>query len=202
MFQDGFAIPDKGFRSRQCVLGWTWPGRSRATFFGGTDDEAIGAVPPCELALRQHWAKLHGVESRDGRGSGSSGSGGSGHMKRLLIFAVLFPPLALVVFNAPDMITRHDFRLMDSSSFQMVYAIAVIPALLLAWVDWALSAKPTRLRVMGTAGTAALAAVLIVRFLSGGSDELWPVLMVGLVGGVPAAVCSWLSDKSMRSANA
>ena len=123
-------------------------------------------------------------------------------MKRFLIFGALFPPLALVIFNAPDMIARHDFRLMDSSSFQMVYAIAVIPALLLAWVDWALSAKPTRLRVVGTAVTAALAAVLIVRFMSGGSDELWPVLMVGLVGGAPAAVCSWLSDKSMRSVNA
>jgi hypothetical protein len=24
-------------------------------------------------------------------------------------------------------------------------------------------------------------------------------LMIGLIGGVPAAVCSWLSDKSMRS---
>jgi hypothetical protein len=112
-------------------------------------------------------------------------------MKRFLIFAALFPPLALVVFTAPDGFKN----LLDW--MVMAYAIAVIPALLLAWVDWALSAKP--LRLMGTAVTAALAAVLIVRFMSGGSDELWPVLMVGLVGGVPAAVCSWLSDKSMRS---
>jgi len=123
-------------------------------------------------------------------------------MKRFLIFGALFPPLALVIFNAPDVITRHDFKLLDSSSFQMAYAIAVIPALLLAWVDWALSAKPTRLRVVGTAATAALTSVLIVRFMSGVSDDLWLVLMVGLVGGVPAAVCSWLSDKSMRSQNA
>src|SRR3954453_8775061 len=120
-------------------------------------------------------------------------------MKRFLIFAVLFPPLALVIFNAPNIIAHHDFRLMESSYFQMAYAIAVIPALLLAWVDRALSAKPVRLRVVGTAVTAALAAVLIVRFLSGGSDDFWPFLMVGLVGGVPAALCSWLSDKSMRS---
>ena len=121
-------------------------------------------------------------------------------MKRFLIFGALFPPLALVIFNAPDVITRHDFKLLDSSSFQMAYAIAVILALLLAWVDWALSAN--RLRVVGTAATAALTSVLIVRFMSGVSDDLWPVLMVGLVGGVPAAVCSWLSDKSMRSQNA
>jgi hypothetical protein len=105
----------------------------------------------------------------------------------------------LVIFNAPDVIMHHDFKLLDSSSFQMAYAIAVIPALLLAWVDRALSAN--RLRVVGTAVTAAIAAVLIVLFMSGGSDELWPVLMVGLVGGVPAAVCSWLSD-TMRSVTA
>ena len=117
-------------------------------------------------------------------------------MKRFLIFTVLFPPLALVVFTAPDGFKN----LLDW--MVMAYAIAVIPALLLAWVDWALSAKPTRLRVLGTAVTAALAAVLIVLFMSGGSDELWPVLMVGLVGGVPAALCSWLSDQSMRSQNA
>jgi hypothetical protein len=115
-------------------------------------------------------------------------------VKRFLIFAALFPPLALVMFNAPDVIMLHDFKLLDISSFQMVYAIAVIPALLLAWVDWALSAKP--LRVMGTAVTAALAAVLIVRFMSGGSDELWPVVMVGLVGGVPAAMCSLVVAKA------
>lgn len=110
-----------------------------------------------------------------------------GGMKRFLIFPALFPPLALVVFTAPDGFKN----LLDW--MVMAYAIAIIPALLLAWVDWALSAKP--LRVMGTAVTAALAAVLIVLFMSGGSDELWPVLMVVLVGGVPAAACSWLSDK-------
>jgi len=115
-------------------------------------------------------------------------------MKRFLIFGALFPPLALVVFTAPDGFKN----LLDW--MVMAYAIAVIPALLLAWVDWALSAN--RLRVVGTAATAALTSVLIVRFMSGVSDDLWPFLMVGLVGGVPAAVCSWLSDKSMRSQNA
>lgn len=117
-------------------------------------------------------------------------------MKRFLIFGALFPPLALVVFTAPDGFKNLLDWMVEA------YAIAVIPALLLAWVDWALSAKPTRLRVVGTAATAALTSVLIVRFMSGVSDDLWPFLMVGLVGGVPAAVCSWLSDKSMRSQNA
>ena len=112
-------------------------------------------------------------------------------MKRFLIFGALFPPLALVVFTAPDGFKHILDWLVEA------YAIGIIPALLLAWVDWALSAKP--FRVMGTAVTAALTSVLVVRFISGGSDDFWPVLMVGLVGGMPAAVCSWLSDKSIRS---
>jgi len=82
----------------------------------------------------------------------------------LFIFTVLFPPLALVVFTAPDGFKN----LLDW--MVMAYAIAVIPALLLAWVDWALSAN--RLRVVGTVATAALTSVLIVRFMSGVSDDL------------------------------
>lgn len=114
-----------------------------------------------------------------------------GGMKRFVIFSALFPPLTLVVFTAPDGFKNLLNWLVEA------YAIAVIPALLLAWVDWALSAKP--LRVMGTAVTAALPAVLIVRFMSGGTDEFWPVLMVGLVGGIPAAVCSLLSGERTPS---
>ncbi|MGM4927367.1 hypothetical protein [Tardiphaga sp. 619_E2_N8_5] len=117
-----------------------------------------------------------------------------GGMKRFLIFPALFPPLALVVFTAPDGFKN----LLDWMVAS--YAIAVIPALLLAWVDWMLSAKP--LRVMGTAVTAALPAVLIMLFMWGGSNDLWPILMVGLVGGLPAAVCSWLSDGRTLSMNA
>jgi hypothetical protein len=113
-------------------------------------------------------------------------------MKRFLIFAVLFPPLALIVFTAPEGFKNVLDWIVGA------YAIALIPALLLAWVDWAFSAKP--FRVMKTAVTAALAAVLIVRVMLGAADELWPALMVGLVAGVPAAVCSSLSD--IRSGNA
>jgi hypothetical protein len=114
-------------------------------------------------------------------------------MKRLLIFTIAFPPLALVVFDAPDMIAGR-FGLMDFSTLQMAYAIAVIPAWLLAAVDWALSAKPTYIRVLGTAGAAALAGDSIALFLWGEVHEFFPVLMAGLVGAIPAAVCSWLSN--------
>jgi branched-subunit amino acid transport protein len=56
-------------------------------------------------------------------------------MKRFLIFAVLFPPLALVIFNAPDVIMHHDLKLLDLLTLSLAYTIAVIPASILAWVD-------------------------------------------------------------------
>jgi hypothetical protein len=56
-------------------------------------------------------------------------------MKRFLIFLLLFPPLALIIFNAPDVIMHHDFRLLDFLTLSLAYPFAVIPALILAWVD-------------------------------------------------------------------
>ena len=114
-------------------------------------------------------------------------------MKRFLIFTVLFPPIALLVFNAPDVIARHDFRLLDLTTFGLAYGIAMIPAWLSAAVDWALSAKPTWLRVAGTAVVVAAIADSLALFMWGFFAGIWPVLMAGLVGAIPAAVCSWLS---------
>ena len=56
-------------------------------------------------------------------------------MKRFLIFGALFPPLALVIFNAPDVVMRHDFKLLDLVTLGMAYTIAIIPALLVAAID-------------------------------------------------------------------
>lgn len=117
-------------------------------------------------------------------------------MKRFLIFPALFPPLALVIFNAPDVIMRHDFQLLDLTTLGMAYTIAIIPALILAVVD-------RKFRSLeGTTIAGALMTGSIALFLWGGFRELFPALMAMLLGGGPAAVCSWLSDKSMRSQNA
>jgi hypothetical protein len=116
---------------------------------------------------------------------------GHGGMKRFLIFAVLFPPLALVVFNAPDVIMHHDFRLLDLVTLALTYTLTVIPALILAWVDRAFHSLGT---TIAGAAIAYLAALIIgFPFLDYGAT-----LMIGLVGAVPAAMCSWLSDKAMR----
>jgi hypothetical protein len=108
-------------------------------------------------------------------------------MKRFLIFTVLFPPLALIIFNAPDVIMRHNFGLLNLVTLGLTYTFAVIPALILAWVDQAFH------NLAGT--TIAGAAIAYLAALSIGFPFLdyGATLMIGLVGGVPAAVCSLLS---------
>jgi uncharacterized membrane protein len=116
-------------------------------------------------------------------------------MKRFLIFAVLFPPLALVIFNAPDVVMHHDFRLLDLVTFGLTYTFAVVPALILAWVD-------QKFRIVGTMIAGAAIAYLAAFSIGFPFLDYRATLMIGLIGTIPAAVCSWLSDRSMRSRNA
>jgi hypothetical protein len=114
-------------------------------------------------------------------------------MKRFLVFAALFPPLALVVFNAPDVVMHRDFKLLDFTTLGLSYAIAIIPALILAAVDskWR--------SLQGTTIAGALMSGSIAFFLWDGFRELFPALMAFLLGGVPAAVCSWLSKEQIAA---
>jgi hypothetical protein len=116
-------------------------------------------------------------------------------MKRFLVFAVFFPPLALVIFNAPDVIMHRDFKLLDSGTLIAAYTLMIIPALILAWVDRAFH----RLGTVIAGAAIAYLGVLIIGFPF---SDRFAALMIGLIGAVPTAVCSWLSDKSMRSVDA
>jgi hypothetical protein len=107
-------------------------------------------------------------------------------MKRFLIFTVLFPPLALAVFTAPDTF-KHYLDWLD-----MAYMLAMIPAWFMAGLDWMLSAKPAYLRVAGTAVAGAVITGAVALFMWGFFVDFWPLLMAGLVGAIPAAVCSWV----------
>jgi hypothetical protein len=110
-------------------------------------------------------------------------------MKRFLIFSILVPPLALVIFNAPDVVMHHDFKLLDLMTFGLTYTILIIPAWLLAIVDWKFRSFAGT--TIAGAAIAYLAALIIgFPFLDSGST-----LMIGLIGAIPAAVCSWLSNK-------
>lgn len=82
---------------------------------------------------------------------------------------------------------------MDLTALQMAYAIAVVPAWLLAAFDfWQRRLWATTI----AGGSLGYAAAFCVGFPF---SDPFAVLMVGLVGAIPAAVCSWLSGMTKHS---
>ena len=116
-----------------------------------------------------------------------------GGMIRLLTFAAVFPPGAMLVFMSPDMVSKGIPPSDDSLAWLIAsYPIAIIPALLMAAVDRALAKQP--LRLAKTTAVGGLMSASVALFLWSGHADLWSVAMAFLVGASPAAVCSWLSN--------
>ncbi len=112
---------------------------------------------------------------------------------RFLIFTVLFPPLVPLVYIAADPVLLRDPPGFGFLMWLMGYAyvLALIPAWLTAGVDGVLSSKPLYLRLIVVMPVAAVLAELVARSL--GQPYLdWTTAMMG---AIPAAVCSLLSDK-------
>ena len=139
-------------------------------------------------------------------------------MKRFLIFVCLFPGTALAVLIASVSIGAGAFP--DKPMAVMLagwgYVVGVIPALICAVADLLL--RKTRIpAVIGTAlvgyGLATLVALaifdrtdigmalafglipLVAPLMPVDSALTGPSLAFGFVGGIPAAMCSWLSGK-------
>lgn len=122
-------------------------------------------------------------------------------MKRLLIFAAIAPPLGFVVaFWVMLQIANwlagspNTFDVAQIMMLPTIYLVGLIPALLAAWFDHALAKCNVSYRIALTAlfGYAICYLPLAAAFWIGfahGPD----VLLFGLIGAVPSAVCSWLA---------
>ncbi len=124
-------------------------------------------------------------------------------MKRFLIFAVAVPPLGFVVafwvmlqianwlVGAPS-----TFDLRQVVMLPMVYALGVIPALLMAWFDQVLARRQMSYRIALTASFAyVLSYVPLLGAFQFGFVHGPLLVLVGLIGAVPAALCSWLATE-------
>lgn len=115
-------------------------------------------------------------------------------MKRFLVFAILFTPLAVAVFAAP-MVDRSFEPAMLVWMTGVAFPIVILPALLIAGVDWSLSS--IRFHVVVTTIVGAVIALLMARYTFGQKGEY---VYFALIGAVPALVCSWLSREKPRAA--
>ena len=122
-------------------------------------------------------------------------------MRRLLVFALLGPLLGFVmvvwvmaqVLNwATGGPTTFDYHQVVLIPF--AYVFGILPALLAAWCDHLLAKRGVPYRTLGTtlfsyfmSFIPALGAISI-GFMSGPY-----LLLIGLTGAVPGAICSWLA---------
>lgn len=125
-------------------------------------------------------------------------------MRRFLIFAILGPALGFVIafwillqaFNgllgAPNTFDWHQVVLLP-----VAYMLGIGPALITALFDHVLARRSVRLRILWTTLFAYAAAYLILlNAWSAGTVHGPALLLFGLIGAVPGAVCAWLSDRT------
>jgi hypothetical protein len=118
-------------------------------------------------------------------------------MNRFLIFLPLFPAVATASFYAVTYILSGAAQ--DSGSGPVfMYLVFIVPGLLVAVLDW-LVAKTSIPAVMATTLLAYGLSVLVLAWALGSSKQ---ILALGLIGAIPAGVCSWLSDKPKEIAGA
>ena len=122
-------------------------------------------------------------------------------MTRFLIFAAIAPPLGFVVafwvmlqvanWLAGSPIT---FDVAQIMMLPTIYLVGLIPALLAGWFDHALARRNVSCRIALTAlfGYTISYLPLAVAFWIGFGHGPY-VLLFGLIGAVPSAVCSWLA---------
>ena len=131
-------------------------------------------------------------------------------MKRFLIFAAAAPPLGFVIafwvmLQAANWVAGGPgtFDPAHVVMLPTVYLVGVIPALLVAWFDHVLAKREISYRIALTAVFAYFVSYvpLVGAFRMGFMHEP-SVVLLGLVGAVPAAMCSWLATERRQAVGA
>ena len=131
-------------------------------------------------------------------------------MKRFVIFAAVAPPLGFIVafwmlLQIANWVAGgpSTFDLAQVVMLPTVYLVGVIPALLTAWFDHVLAKRemPYRIALTAVFGYFVSYVPLVGAFLMGFMHDP-TVVLLGLVGAVPAAVCSWLATERRQPVSA
>ena len=124
-------------------------------------------------------------------------------MTRFLIFAAMAPPLGFVVafwvmLQVANWLagSPNTFDVAQIMMLPTIYLVGLIPALMAAWFDHALAKRNVSHRIALTAlfGYAISYLPLAVPYWVGFAHGP-EVLLFGLIGAVPSAVCSWLATE-------
>jgi hypothetical protein len=118
---------------------------------------------------------------------------GDGGVKRFLIYLLLFPAITTVaLYGVLYILTGAVVDSLSGPAF--CYLMFIGPALVVALVDWL--ASKTRIPVV----IATTLFAFVVSALSAAWAGTIDVLVFGLIGAIPATICSWLSNSMKRVA--
>jgi hypothetical protein len=128
-------------------------------------------------------------------------------MTRFLIFAAMAPPLGFVVafwvmLQLANWLAGGPttFDVAQSMMLPTIYLVGLIPALLVAWFDRVLATRQVSYRIAFTALFGYAISYLPLAFAFWMGLALGPeVLLLGLIGAVPSAVCSWLAAEGQAT---
>lgn len=115
-------------------------------------------------------------------------------MKRIFIFTILFPALALVVFLTPWVANHARIPRSIFEVFPYAYVFAPVPAWMSAGVDWMLEEKPLHIRLGLTMVAAAAFTIVTARVTGFDMRFVGQFGFYALIGAIPAAICSLLSN--------
>jgi hypothetical protein len=118
-------------------------------------------------------------------------------MKRFVIFVLLGPLLGFAVFIVRDIAGGKIFGGVPGLliGLPFAYLFGIVPALIM-WLEdvWLCERIPLPAKVVTSAITGYLAVVLVLWLnTASGQVRLPQMLTFGLVGAIPAAICSLLS---------
>jgi len=128
-------------------------------------------------------------------------------MTRFLIFAAMAPPLGFVVafwvmLQAANWLAGgpSTFDVAQVMMLPTIYLVGLIPALMAAWFDHVLAKRQVAHRIALTAlfGYSISYPPLAVACWMGVAPGP-EVLLLGLIGAVPSAVCSWLAAEGQAT---
>ena len=118
-------------------------------------------------------------------------------MKRFLIFLLLGPALGFVVFMLRDVVGGKLFGGVTSFLFGLPFAYLFgLPIVLVIWAEdwWMWRRIPIWLKVLTSAVTGYAASIAMLVALTSRTLSVHEILTFGIVGAVPAAVCSLLAQ--------
>lgn len=108
--------------------------------------------------------------------------------KRFLIFLFIFPAIATA--SAYAVIYILTGAAVDSfSGPALTYLVCIGPGLVVALADWLVAKTP----IPAVIGTTLFVYVALVLYLAWDGSAKY-IFVLGLIGAIPAAVCSWLSS--------